>query len=524
MQEGHLTSRCPLRAQERTSEAIEKLGHQSLQSIDKIVSAQRDIAERVVDIGSEISSEISGAIYELTDAFRFAHAEEMWYAEKQLEVLTGIREAIEYSETITKANALLEIGVKSLKLDMIEESIEKLKEAVKANPLDYRIYITMGHAYLRKDDLENALNRFEYALKTARTNYYKSYTLLLIARAKYCMGKIEEAAKDAKRAVKFEDSQAKVYALQEYGAAKAKLVLATDKFDFGVYNSILEATPIATKAYELATKAKDVALDVREEIEEIGEERKAENFKIKDKIQKNTNMAYVFGIFSILGLIFIIMSFIKWDFGLYLWGAFFGGIATVNNLYPEGGGDIMYHIGNFILGFILAPLFIPLGLIVLVSLGSDMHKVYTEKIKELNETYRPKLERLLDLGEGLKRGETLSVEDWLDKGHSYAKAKSFDTAITCFDSALALDPENEAVWIGKGYSMEELDRNDEAIACCDKALKINSENLMAWHIKGLCLSNLNRIEEALRCYDKALKINPLDERAREYKEACLQKI
>jgi len=111
LQEGHLASHCPLRAQERTSEAIEKLGHQSLQSIDKIVSAQRDVAERVVDIGSEISGEISGAIYELADTFRFAHAEEMWYAEKQLDVLIGIREAIQYSETITKANALFEMAL-----------------------------------------------------------------------------------------------------------------------------------------------------------------------------------------------------------------------------------------------------------------------------------------------------------------------------------------------------------------------------------------------------------------------------
>jgi len=431
LQEGHLASHCPLRAQERTSEAIEKLGYQSLQSLGEIVSAQRDITERVVDIGSEIS----GAIYELADAFKFAHAEEMWYAEKQLEVLTGIREAIEYSETITKANALLEIGVKSLKLDMIEESIEKLQEAVKANPLDYRIYIAMGHAYLRKDDLENALNRFEYALKTARTNYYKSYALLLIARAKYCMGKIEEATKDAKRAVELspdyaeahyqyavyeaqrlqraikmseqeiaiitqslrkaieqdksyfvkakvdmsfdsirsnvnalleeilqetrvkaeqailkaegalkdaEDSQAKVYALQEYGAAKAKLVLAMDKFNLGVYNSILEAKPIAMEAYEIANKAKEVALDVREKVTEIGEERNTEKLKMKDKIQKDINMAYIFSIFSILGLIFIIIGVIKWDFGLYLWGAFFGGIGNAL-LLCSGGGRLFYY-------------------------------------------------------------------------------------------------------------------------------------------------------------------------------------
>ena len=200
LQEGHLTSRCPLRAQERTSEAIEKLGHQSLQSIDEIVSAQRDIAERVVDIGSEISGEISGAIYELTDAFKFAHAEEMWYAEKQLEVLTGIHDMTK-NRRATEADELYRDGINSLSVGRLDDALISFKTAVELYKGDYRVRIAMGHTYIGKDDLPNALESFNAAYDYARKNYYKSYALLLIARAKYCMGKIEEAAKDAKRAV-----------------------------------------------------------------------------------------------------------------------------------------------------------------------------------------------------------------------------------------------------------------------------------------------------------------------------------
>jgi tetratricopeptide (TPR) repeat protein len=67
-------------------------------------------------------------------------------------------------------------------------------------------------------------------------------------KTKKGIANVEDALKDA------EYLQAKVYALQEYGAAKAKLVLAMDKFNSGVYNAILEAKPIAMEAYELANK------------------------------------------------------------------------------------------------------------------------------------------------------------------------------------------------------------------------------------------------------------------------------
>lgn len=214
----HPASHCPIGAQKKQTEAIEKLGYQSSQQLGEIVSAQRYVADRVEDIGTEISD----AIYELADVFRFAHAEEMWIHEKQLEVLTGIHDMIKNLDA-TRANESLEMGVKALKVGMVKESIQKLEKAVKLNPLDYRIYIAMGHAYIKNDDLENALNRFEYALKNARTNYYISFALLLIARVKYCMGKVEEAAKDAKRAIEFSPNYAEAqYQYAVYATLKLR--------------------------------------------------------------------------------------------------------------------------------------------------------------------------------------------------------------------------------------------------------------------------------------------------------------
>lgn len=202
----HLTSACPICAQEKTTEAIEKLGYQSIQSLDEIVSVQRDIAERVIDIGGETSE----AIYELADFFRLAHAEEMWIHEKQLEILTGIHDMVK-NPRATQADELFKMGVESLKRGMIKESLKLLQDAVELNPLDYRLYIAMGHTYLIKDDLENALNGFGYALKNAHTNYYKSFALLLIARTKYCMGKIEESVKDARRAMELSSNYPEAY-------------------------------------------------------------------------------------------------------------------------------------------------------------------------------------------------------------------------------------------------------------------------------------------------------------------------
>lgn len=204
----HHSNACVKQAQDQTTHAIEKMGYQQLSTMDDFVSAQRASLE-VVSSGFDRMSgrvtqslgEAAGAIRELADIFEFNHSEMMWQMERQLDVLTGIDYTLK-NPRATLAEESLKIGIGSLKVGMVKKSIKALQDAEDANPLDYRIYIAMGHAYLRTDDLENALNRFEYALKNARTDYYRSYSLLLIGRVYYCMGYIEKAVESAKRAKK----------------------------------------------------------------------------------------------------------------------------------------------------------------------------------------------------------------------------------------------------------------------------------------------------------------------------------
>jgi len=202
----HKTSACYIQAQNQTTGAIEKIGYQQLSAIDNLAWAHRDSAkemsssfERLSDRFNQSLGEVAGAIGELADIFEFNHAEMMWQMERQLEVLTGIHDMVK-NPRATEANELLKMGIASFERDMVTESLNLLSEAVKLNPLDYRIYITMGHAYLRMDDFKNALDRFEYALRNARTNYYKSYSLLLIGRVYYCMGDAKKAMDTAKLA------------------------------------------------------------------------------------------------------------------------------------------------------------------------------------------------------------------------------------------------------------------------------------------------------------------------------------
>ncbi|OYT62739.1 hypothetical protein B6U67_04165 [Methanosarcinales archaeon ex4484_138] len=202
----HHSSACPIRAQNQTTHAIEKMGYQQLSTMDNFASAQRASLEvvsngfdRMSDRVTQSLDEAADAIRELADIYEYSHSEMMWKMEQHLEVLTGIHDMLK-NPRATEANEWLEMGVESLKRGMVKESIKLLQDAVDANPLDYRIYIALGHAYLKADDLKNALKRFEYARKNTGTEYYRSYSLLLISRIYYCMGYIEKAVESAKRA------------------------------------------------------------------------------------------------------------------------------------------------------------------------------------------------------------------------------------------------------------------------------------------------------------------------------------
>lgn len=144
-------------------------------------------------------------------------------------------------------------------------------------------------------------------------------------------------------------------------------------------------------------------------------------------------------------------------------------------------------------------------------------------------------------------GEELNAVSWSDKGASLGNLGRHDEAISCYDRALELNPQNEATWSNKGMALIELGRSEEAaacfekalqfnpnyekalvnkanallalscneaaLACCDCALELNPNLEQAWNNKAVALYMLGRYEECVACVDRAIELNPQDEKA-----------
>ena len=177
----HRPSACLVHSQELTTQAIKNMTNEYAHS----------------------SQEISDELSDLADIFSYNHAEQMWELQQQTNVLKDIRDNlvdIKLHWGDNRTNEWLERCAKGLKRGKIKFTLDCLKKALEYNNVDYRIYITMGHAYLRIDNLKNALDMFENAFEYAPTEYYESYSLLLIGRIYFCTGNIKIAIEKAKRA------------------------------------------------------------------------------------------------------------------------------------------------------------------------------------------------------------------------------------------------------------------------------------------------------------------------------------
>jgi protein O-GlcNAc transferase len=83
-----------------------------------------------------------------------------------------------------------------------------------------------------------------------------------------------------------------------------------------------------------------------------------------------------------------------------------------------------------------------------------------------------------------------------------------DEALTNFDRALALQPNNASVLYNRSLTLQELKRYDEALASYERTILAQPDNADALLNRGHVLRELNRHEEALASYDRVLKARP----------------
>lgn len=193
----HESVQCVSRAVDKisskTSSSIEILGHQSLEEMNRLASqwqdAQYEIGLEGVMATGELSSQIAKVDYAIKELHAFcewAHDEAMWYEEKQLEVLTGIRNILR-NPRATQANELFKMAADSFQRERLGDALRLLDDARELNPGDYRVHVTRGHIFVQQNRLLEAKDSFRCAADYARNNRYKIRSLLLLGRVYECM-------------------------------------------------------------------------------------------------------------------------------------------------------------------------------------------------------------------------------------------------------------------------------------------------------------------------------------------------
>jgi tetratricopeptide (TPR) repeat protein len=97
---------------------------------------------------------------------------------------------------------------------------------------------------------------------------------------------------------------------------------------------------------------------------------------------------------------------------------------------------------------------------------------------------------------------------WFYKGFLLVELKRSEDAITAYDAALVIQPDNYRAFWGKGVALVNLGRYEDAVAAYDAALEIKPDYHEALNSKGNALGNLGRYEDAITAYDAALEIKP----------------
>ena len=92
----------------------------------------------------------------------------------------------------------------------------------------------------------------------------------------------------------------------------------------------------------------------------------------------------------------------------------------------------------------------------------------------------------------------------LGKGQSLMNLGEAKDALSCFEQALALEPNNTDLLVKKGLALEQLENWDEALGSYNRALSLDPGLTVAYLYKGGVCNRLQRYQEALQSYERAL--------------------
>ena len=115
-------------------------------------------------------------------------------------------------------------------------------------------------------------------------------------------------------------------------------------------------------------------------------------------------------------------------------------------------------------------------------------------------------------------------EAWNNRGIALGNLGRNEEAISSYNRALVFKPDYHEAWNNRGIALVDLGRNKEAIASYNRALKFKPDYHEVWYYRGIALGNLGRNEEAIASYDRALKFKPDHHDAWYYRGFALRRL
>ncbi len=94
------------------------------------------------------------------------------------------------------------------------------------------------------------------------------------------------------------------------------------------------------------------------------------------------------------------------------------------------------------------------------------------------------------------------------KGVNLMADEKLEEAITVFEQALRIDPDNVETLLKLGYARFHIDDHNEALKVYDKVLDIDVTNPEAWNLKGLVHYEQKNYSKALDSVEKAIETDP----------------
>ena len=121
--------------------------------------------------------------------------------------------------------------------------------------------------------------------------------------------------------------------------------------------------------------------------------------------------------------------------------------------------------------------------------------------------------------EKLRKRQPVDARGWFEKGDQLCRSADhglnledeirrelYWDAGLCFDRVCTFHPPQELMtfgWLGKGYAAMRLARYPEALSCFNEAVRLSPDDPAGLKGRAHALSNMGRAEDAGRCFEQA---------------------